>query len=205
VKDVSHSIEAIELHHRTKHAQETAQKGIGLTTAIGAVLLALATMLANRAHAKYDKLQTEITDLFSSYNSKHGLTHTLDADLHQAQLSGRIGVLLADHLIARTDQRQDLAKQIYDVSAQLVTVYAADKEQESREAEQQKSQAQELENHGELLDRSGDIYIVAELFLQVSIVLCSVALLAESRALWHTSFLSSAAGIVLLTYGLLLH
>lgn len=210
-------MEPLELH-RHKYPQEKSQeeppssagfargteKAIGLTTAVGAVLLAAATVLGNRTHAAEGKLQTEITDLMSAYNGKHNLTHTFSADTQQAELSGKIGAILAGHLAAKGPQQEKLLQEIKIAASQQAQQFRASGEEEDREADEISKKDKELERQAELIDRSGDIYNLSELFLQVSIVLCSIALLAESRLFWQLSFISSALGVGLMVYGLVL-
>ena len=205
-------MEPLDLHRKAGHKSEESQssagfargteKAIGLTTAIGAVLLAAATLLGNRTHVEEGKLQTEVTDLMSAYNSKHSLTHTFTADTQQAELSGKIGGILASHLAAKGAKQDKLMQEINAAASAQAQLFRANGEQEDREADEINKKDKELERQAELIDHSGDIYNLAELFLQVSIVLCSIALLAESRIFWHVSFLSSALGVGLMLYGL---
>ena len=64
--------------------------------------------------------------------------------------------------------------------------------------------AREMEKETEVITRRADHYDSAELFLEVSIVLCSIALLAENKVYWKLSFVSTVFGIAIATYGLLL-
>ena len=61
------------------------------------------------------------------------------------------------------------------------------------------------ENEVELAGRKADRYDSAELFLEISIVLCSIALLAETKMYWKLSFLTTATGIALMLWGWFLH
>lgn len=211
-------MEPLEPHRPIAHAREKpeaessssagfergTEKAIGLTTAIGAVLLAAATLLGNRTHIEEGKLQTEITDLMSAYNGKHNLTHTFSADTQQAELSGKIGAILAAHLGAKGPQQEKLLQEINAAASAQSAQFRAAGEQEDREADEINKKDKELERQAEVIEHSGDIYNLAELFLQVSIVLCSIALLAESRLFWQISFISSALGLALVIYGLVL-
>jgi hypothetical protein len=210
-------METLEPHRHTRHSHEASQTGassaglprgveraIGLTTAIGAVLLAAATVLGNRTHEAEGKLQTEITDLMSAYNSKHSLTHTFSADTQQAELNGKIAEMLAANLAGKATQQPALVQQIRNAAAQQAQQFRAAGEQEDREADEIQKKEEQLEKQEGSVERSGNIYNLAELFLQVSIVLCSISLLAESRIWWQISFVSSALGVALMVYGMVL-
>jgi len=64
---------------------------------------------------------------------------------------------------------------------------------------------QHLEKETEEVATKADHYDMAELFLDVSIVLCSIALLADERLFWKLSFLTTGVGVVLALWGFLLH
>jgi hypothetical protein len=52
-----------------------------------------------------------------------------------------------------------------------------------------------------LAQHRANFYDASELFLEISIVLCSIALLAEMKLFWQLSFISTAIGIGLLLWG----
>lgn len=64
--------------------------------------------------------------------------------------------------------------------------------------------AKEGQAEVKLLEQKVNRYDIAELFLEISIVLCSIALLAENKLYWKLSFISTAIGIVGAVWGLLL-
>jgi hypothetical protein len=45
------------------------------------------------------------------------------------------------------------------------------------------------------VERRADFYDAAELFLEISIVLCSIALLAEMKLFWKLSFFTTIIGV----------
>jgi hypothetical protein len=64
--------------------------------------------------------------------------------------------------------------------------------------------AQELDAEMKVTQRRADRYDSAELFLEISIVLCSIALLAEAKMYWRLSFLTTTIGIAVVVWGLFL-
>lgn len=71
-------------------------------------------------------------------------------------------------------------------------------------AVQIQEKAKERMDEVDLLERKIDRYDGGELFLEISIVLCSIALLAENKLYWKLSFATTAIGIATAIWGLLL-
>ena len=63
--------------------------------------------------------------------------------------------------------------------------------------------AKEMERERDLVERRANYYDGAELFLEISIVLCSIALLAEAKLFWKLSFISTILGIGVALFGFL--
>ena len=55
-----------------------------------------------------------------------------------------------------------------------------------------------------LLERKVNRFDLGELFLEISIVLCSIALLAENKLYWKLSFITTVFGLAAAVWGLLL-
>jgi hypothetical protein len=64
---------------------------------------------------------------------------------------------------------------------------------------QEKTRDQERET--DLIAIRADHYDAAELFLEISIVLCAIALLAEARVYWRLSFLTTGVGLGMAIWG----
>jgi hypothetical protein len=250
-----------ELGEQTEHAQHSGQKGIGLTTAITAVLLAVATLLSHRAHTEEIKLQTKVNDEWNFYQAKHQRAHDYGKDAEKESVAGHHDLALEFLQVAideecgapvengchapRTRQSpvlQKLAAELKASSGNPDKASSADKAEKPAEAgttESEKSEpvkkesakseagpehakpakegsgaregavkiqdkARDMEKETDIITRRGDHYDSAELFLEVSIVLCSIALLAENKLYWKLSFVSTAVGIALAVYGLIL-
>jgi hypothetical protein len=52
-----------------------------------------------------------------------------------------------------------------------------------------------LDAEMKVTQRRADRYDAAELFLEISIVLCSIALLAAAKLYWRLSFITTAIGV----------
>jgi hypothetical protein len=160
-----HSHEILE--HAEK-AQGRQQKNIGLTTSAVAVLLAFATMLANDANTKKIVAETRIADwwAYSAFHDTNARIYMGNESL--AKLQGQ-------------DQAAQDFHKLYD--------------EQNKDSADAKSSAQGLEYYSNVESRHATYGEVAELCLEVSIVLCSVALLNGLKLFWHLSFVTTAIGI----------
>jgi hypothetical protein len=61
-------------------------------------------------------------------------------------------------------------------------------------------QARNREKEVRVLERQAFFFDIAELFLEISIVLCSISLLVVSKVYWKTSFSTSAMGVLISLY-----
>src|SRR5689334_18492710 len=75
-----------ELKEGTEHAHSSGEKGIGLTMAVVAVMLAMATLLSHRAHTEEGLLQGKIVDEWNFYQAKHIRAHEYGAIAEMAAL-----------------------------------------------------------------------------------------------------------------------
>jgi len=166
-----------EISEHVEHAHGQQQRNIGLTTAVIAVLLAFATMLANDANTKKIVIETRTADWWA-----YSAFHDTDARIYMA--SERMAQLQGQ--------------------AQAVKEFHSLYEEQKKESEDSKKSAQGLEWDSGIQSRHATYGEFAELCLEVSIVLCSVALLSGLKLFWRISFLSTAAGIGLIV-ALLLH
>jgi uncharacterized protein DUF4337 len=242
-----------ELKEGAEHAHESGQKKIGLTMALTAVLLAVATLLSHRAHTEEILLQGKIVDDWNFYQAKHGRAHEYGMFAVEAALlpNGKEEALLEYKksveeecgspaekgctspaksspviraLLAQpSPQTQEKSKEAAGKEAleqKAPEGNAAEKsEHKSGEAGGEKSehkappgkpgavhiqeQAREKEKERDAIQQQANFYDGAELFLEVSIVLCSISLLTGALLYWRLSFLTTAIGIAVALWGLL--
>ncbi|HEY6308362.1 MAG TPA: DUF4337 family protein [Candidatus Angelobacter sp.] len=231
-----------ELNESTEHAHHSGQRGIGLTTAIVAVLLAVATLLSHRAHTEEIKLQTKVNDGWAFYQAKHNRAHEYGKYAENEALANQKDVAMKDLKISILEEcgapaeenctspvvKESVAlKQLIkdtvatagghtlppESAPNLASVAAREAGASGKEkplkgsvprkegavAIQEKTL--ELEKETELISNKAGYYDSAELFLEISIVLCSIALLAETKLYWRLSFVSTALGIGVAVWG----
>ena len=135
------------------------------------MLLALATMLANNANTRKIVVETKTADWWA-------YSHSNDTNAR---------IYMANERLAQA-QGQDRAAQEFH------NLY----EQQKKDSEDAKVMAQSLEKDSAVQSRKALYGEIAELFLEVSIVLCSVALLTNLMLFWRLSFINTVTGIALI-------
>jgi hypothetical protein len=256
-----------EIKEGAEHAHEAGEKSIGLTMAVTAVLLAMATLLSHRAHTEEVLLQGKIVDDWSFYQAKHGRAHSYGSSAEVAALlpNGK-DVALRDYkksleeecgvppekgcsspvkdsailapLLSQAStekkEKEETEPAAKEADAHKASEGEAHKASETKEGEAHKAeekgtggahaakdksekekpgkpgavqiqeQAREREHEQALIEHQANFYDGSELLLEISIVLCSISLLAGSKLYWRTSFLTTIAGVAVALYGLLM-
>ncbi len=162
-------METEELSDSIEEAREHNDRSIGLTMAIVAVLLAVATMLGHRMHTEEVLIQTQANDQWAYYQAKTVRSHMYEADAQMAAL--------------------------LPGGAKLSEDFKQSAEVQRGEAEQVRQKAEEKEHETDAATRKANHFDTAEIFLEIAIVLCSIGLLTNIRAFWLVSFVSSIVGI----------
>lgn len=242
-----------ELKEGAEHAHQSGEKGIGLTMAIVAVLLAIATLMGHRAHTEEGLIQGKIVDEWNFYQAKHSRAHEYGAISELAALlpngkdlalkdykksldeecgtpaedgcssPARNSALLLPLLVPaesatsnhEATNHEAAAKQENPVKDDAAKEHGkaanAAKEQHENKASSHRpgavniqESAKEMEHERDLVQRRANYYDGAELFLEISIVLCSIALLAEAKLFWKFSFITTILGIGVALFGFLL-
>src|ERR1051326_1768521 len=165
---------AEELKETAEHAHEKGEKKIGLTMAIVAVLLAMATLLGHRAHTEEVVLQGNRNTEWVNFDTKR-MQRTIHEDFSEFAAS-------FPNTQKLTDRFKEKAKIEREGEPAKNGAPAKDGTDKIRE------HAQELDGEMKVVQRRADFYDGAELFLEISIVLCSIALLAEMKMFWQLSF-----------------
>ncbi|MGA3092171.1 MAG: DUF4337 domain-containing protein [Terriglobales bacterium] len=179
------SEELHELHEHAEHAREHPDLApVTLSMAILAVLVATVSLLGHRASTEEVILQNKVTDQWSYYQAKDIRLHTAEAF---ADLAG---------VMAARDA--DAANKLQEKSRIEAEHYKEDKKEVQ-------AKAKELEVEFGQTHRRVDRFDLAEVFLEIALVITSITLLSGRRIFWHVGLLLAAAGVVLTASAWLLH
>jgi hypothetical protein len=177
--------EAQELRESAEKAREDRSlAAVSLTMAVLAVMVAVVTLLGHRAHTEEVVLQAKASDQWSYYQAKNIRQHEdeLFADLAAT--------------VANTDA--GATAKFHEKSAQDADRYKHDKADIQDEAHK-------LENEVAMERKRADRYDLAEVFLEIGLVITSITLLSGRRIFWHLGIVISVVGAVVAVSGAVIH
>jgi hypothetical protein len=167
--------EVVELEEAASDHQ---RRVVGLTTAVGAALLAVVTLMGHRLHTEEIVIQTKAADGWAYYQAKNSRFHMYAADAKIAALIGPQGSAVAADWERKADE-------------------------EKRQAEEARGANERLDEETVAIARRASLFDAAEVCLEVAIVLCSIALLTGRLAYWRVSFVGSGLGVLIAVFGLI--
>jgi Domain of unknown function (DUF4337) len=167
--------EAQELQEHAEHgAHEASMRPVAFTMSLLAVMVAVTTVLAHRAHTEAILMQNRATDQWNEYQAKKIRSYNtgLNADL--------MGVLS----VADKDKAEKIAKAYADHQAKW-----------NDELKEDQERAKTLEEHVERAEAHAVRFDLAEALMEIGLVITSVTLLTRSRLYWYLGLLFSACGL----------
>ena len=170
------SDELTELQEHAEHAKhDPTLAPISVTMAVLAVLVAVASLLGHRAHTEEVVLQARSSDQWAFYQAKNIRRHTdeLFTDLTS--------------VVATTDAA-NLAK--------LREKYSGEAARYKEEQKGIEEKANEMEAEVGHERNRADRFDLAEVFLEVGLVITSITLLSGRRIFWYLGILMGIVGIV---------
>jgi len=175
--------EAQELRERAEKAREDKSlAAVSLTMAVLAVFVAVVSLLGHRAHTEEVVLQAKSSDQWAYYQAKNIREHEdqLFSDLAAVVSSNDAG--------AMTKFREK--------SAQEAERYKHDKEAIQEEARKLEQEVAKERNRADLFD-------LAEVFLEIGLVVTSITLLSGRRIFWHLGIVLGVVGAAVAVMGLI--
>lgn len=179
------SEELTELQEHAEHAKENpALAPVSVTMAILAVLVAVVSLLGHRAHTEEVVLQAKSSDQWAYYQAKNIRRHSDEffVDLTSVQSTTDATALakLREKYLAEAERYKDEQKEIED-------------------------KARELEAEVAIEMRRADRFDLAEVFLEIGLVITSITLLSGRRLFWLVGIALGIIGAVVTVSGFLIH
>ena len=179
------SEELQELHEHAEHAKhDPSLAPVSLTMAVFAVAVAVVTLLSHRAHTEEVVLQAKASDQWAYYQAKNIREHE-DA-------------LFADFAAVATSVNTEAIAKFREKSAQEAERY-------KQEKDQIKEKADDLEREVGVQRRRANRYDLAEVFLEIALVITSITLLSGRRIYWYAGIVLSVVGVVIAGIGAAVH
>jgi hypothetical protein len=170
------SEELTELQEHAERAQHTPTLApISVTMAVLAVLVAVATLLGHRAHTEEVVLQARSSDQWAFYQAKNIRRHT-------------------DELF--TDLTSILATTDAATLAKLREKYSGEAARYKEEQKGIEEKASEMEAEVAHERNRADRFDLAEVFLEVGLVITSITLLSGRKIFWYLGIVMGIVGIV---------
>lgn len=174
-----------ELNELKERAEKAAEKGlapVSLTMAVVAVLVATISLLGHRAHTEEILLQNKTTDEWAYYQAKNLRRNNLEA---------------LNDVLAALEGKNEKAEQVSKR-------FEADIEKYRDEQKDIQSEARKLEDELHHETRRANRFDLAEVFLEISLVVTSITLLTGLRHFWVLGIVLAVTGLVVASTVLLL-
>src|SRR3984957_16833281 len=171
------SEELQELQENAEHAKHNPMMArVSLTMAVLAVVVAVAALLGHRAHTEEVVLQAKSSDQWAYYQAKNIRRHTdeLFTDLTS---------------VTPTTDAPALAK--------LREKYSGEAERYKNEQKEIEDKANEMEKEVGTERRRADRFDLAEVFLEIALVITSITLLSGRRIFWSTGIVLGVVGLII--------
>jgi hypothetical protein len=179
------SDEAQELRENAEKAREDRSlAAVSLTMAVLAVLVAVVTLLGHRAHTEEVVLEAKASDQWAYYQAKNIREH-----------EDELLVDLSTSVASKDSGAMDKFRDKYVQDADRYKHDKADIQQEARK----------LDAEVAMERNRADRYDLAEVFLEIGLVITSITLLSGRRIFWHLGIVLAVIGIATAVTGALIH
>jgi Domain of unknown function (DUF4337) len=164
---------------------------VALTTAVYAVVLAITSLGANHVMKETLLAQQQASDQWAFYQAKVIREHQYRGQALQVEAA----------LVERGPVLRPEARAKYE---ELQKKFAEESKRYAEEKKDVEAEARKLEHERDVGKARNPNFDVAEALVQIAIVVASVSILAQSRALYGTSLVFAGLGLALCLNGFLL-
>ncbi len=174
-----------ELQENAEHAHHNPNLApVSLTMAVFAVLVAVASLLGHRAHTEEVVLQALASDQWSYYQAKN-------IRQHEDDLFSELAAVMNSNDAAGISKFREK--------------YAQEAERYKHDKDEIQHEARKLEGEVATETKRADRYDLAEVFLEIGLVITSITLLSGRRIFWHLGIVLSVVGVAAAVSGALVH
>jgi len=170
--------------HAEKAREDRSLAAVSLTMAVLAVCVAVVSLLGHRAHTEEVVLQAKASDQWAYYQAKSIREHE---DVLFTELAG---VVTSNDATA---------------AAKVCQKFEQEAERYKHDKDEIKGEADKLEGEVILEQRRADRYDLAEVFLEIGLVVTSITLLSGRRIFWHLGIVLGVVGFVVAVMGAIVH
>jgi hypothetical protein len=177
--------ELSELQENAEHGRENPSLApISVTMAILAVFVAIVSLMGHRSHTEELMTQNQATDQWAYYQAVNIRRHNYE-----------MGIDLLSLIEFKNKEQADKVQADYHKESERYTKEQAEIQDKAKEFEAESAGAQ----------RKADRFDLGEVFLEIALVISSLALLSGKRIFWFLGLASGLAGLGVAVTGLLLH
>ena len=174
-----------ELQENAEHAHhDPSLAPVSLTMAVLAVLVAVVALLGHRAHTEEVVLQAKSSDQWSYYQAKN-------IRQHEDELFSGMAAVVNGKDAGAVDKFREK--------------YSQEAERYKQDKEKIQDDARELEREVGTERKRADRYDLAEVFLEIGLVITSITLLSGRRIFWHLGMVMGVIGIAVAITGAVVH
>jgi hypothetical protein len=179
------SDELTELQENAEHGRENAELApISVTMAILAVCVAVVSLLGHRSHTEELLMQNRATDQWAYYQAKNIRLHNYDMGLD---------------LLPLVDFKDK------DQAGKVQEKYRAQVDRYTKEQADIEEQAKDFETESAKAQRRADRFDLGEVFLEIALVISSLALLSRKLIFLYLGLTSGLCGLAVAVTGYLMH
>jgi len=157
-----------ELKEHAEHAREPFDKKVAASMALIAAALAIVSVLGHMATTEELRLQQKAADQWAHRQAQRG---------REYQAKAAADLLAALHAPAAS--------------------YLKDRQHFADDASASQEKAEEFDKESDLAERHAFRLELGEVFLEVAIVLASLAILSRRAVMWYAGIASGTAGVVI--------
>jgi hypothetical protein len=177
--------ELSELQENAEHGRENPSLApISVTMAILAVCVAVVSLMGHRSHTEELLMQNRATDQWAYYQAKNIRLHNYDMGLDMLPL-----------IDFKDKEQAGKVQEKYKAQVDRYTKEQAEIEEHAKDFEAESARAQ----------RKADRFDLGEVFLEIALVISSLALLSRKLIFWYLGMLSGLIGLVIAVTGHLMH